>query len=136
MRSEAVKPPAAYPGVPHGMEGQRPGGPAMMDPRQQGYPPEMGSSAFANPMMGGYGYGAMDFYGAYGGYPGMYAAYPPMGGSPESMARYGQYPPMDPYAQQGYPMDPYAQGYPPMDPYSAYGQQPGGGYPPGGWGGQ
>lgn len=141
MRSEAVKPPPAYsrPGMEKG--GPPPPG---MDPRAQGYYPEMGS-AFANPAMGYSPYG-MDFYGGMGMY-GPYGGYPPppaMGGSPESMARYAQ---ENPYAQgmyqqppmmgmppqygypgpeQGYP----PQGYPPMD---QYGQPP---YPQGGWGGQ
>ena len=73
MRSEAVKPPpSAYASTPTGSSSRArpemagtPTGPPTMDPRQQGYPPEMGmQSAFGSPMAGGYGY-AMDY--GYGG---------------------------------------------------------------------
>ena len=123
MRSEAVKPPAAYPRGP-AMDPARAGVPPGMDPRQAGYGYEM------NPYMG-YGYGAMDYYGGYQ----MYGVYPPppqmagMGGSPTQGENpyAGMYPPMAMSYDQGYP-----GGYP-MDPY---GQQPGAGYPQGSWGGQ
>lgn len=109
MRSEAVKPPqSAYAATPTSSSsrarsemGGTPAGPGSMDPRQQGYPPEMGmQSAFGSPMAGGYGY-PMDY-----GYGGMgmgapmygYGGYPSMGGSPEQMG----YPPENPYARGMY----------------------------------
>jgi HMG (high mobility group) box len=115
MRSEAVKPPTSpYPhgGSPSSAARSRaemapPPGPPGMDPRHQGYPPEM-PSAFGNPAMaGGYGYGyGMDYYGGMGmaSMYGPYGGYPPMGGSPEHM---------------GYGGDAYARMYPPQHPGTA-----------------
>lgn len=115
MRSEAVKPPpAAYPLTPTGSSRGRPemaGGPPGMDPRAQGYPPEMGmQSAFGTPG-GYYGYG-MEFpgysmYGAYGGYPP-----PPAGGSPEQMRAYGGENPYGMYQQPMMPGQYQQMGYP------------------------
>lgn len=158
MRSEAVRPSASSsmystPGRsgasrPPEAGGSPPGPPNSMDPRAQGYPPEMGmQSAFGSPgMAAGYGYG-MEF--GYGGMASMYGpyGYPPMGGSPEQMGAYGAG--ADPYGrgmyqqpmgmmppgqyQMGYP----DQGYPPQGyPVDQYGQPSPGGYPPAGWGGQ
>ena len=127
MRSEAVKPPqSAYAATPTSsssrsrpdLVGTPPGPPGGMDPRQQGYPPEMGmQSAFGSPMGGGYGY-PMEY--GYGGMMPMYSygGYPPMGGgSPEQMGAYAS----DPYGRGMY--------QPPGSPMMPPGQYQQMGYP-------
>jgi hypothetical protein len=100
MRSEALKPPAAF---PPGMRGQEMGG-GKPEQGRGGYPEGMNSAFAAAGMAGGYPYG-MEFggygmgmggmYNPYAGYPGMGGGGgPPMGGqqqgNPEAMAQLQQ----------------------------------------------
>jgi hypothetical protein len=149
MRSEALKPPAAF---PPGMR-QDMGGGGKPEQGRGGYPEGMGmNSAFAAAGMaggypygmefGGYGMGMGGMYNPYAGYPGMGGGGgPPMGGqqqgSPEQMAQLQQQQQqqgMDPNAAQQYARNASMYG---MMGGGFQGQMMGyGGPPPGGGQGQ